>query len=370
MKKRWMAALALTAVVAVTAACGGKKAEGNENPEGVQEETAAEDAGSSGYESKVIKLGSYKGIKAEAVSTEVTEEELQAEINALLNFYPGTKPVEGKTVIEEGDTVHIDFTGRMDGELFPGGSSEGRGYDLTIGSHSFIEGFEEGLVGKEIGNTYELDLAFPDPYDLNPDLSGKPVVFEVEVHEIIEYVDAEWTDEFVQKNTEYDSIEAYREGTMALLQEEKIQNQPAQWQQRVIQAVIDETEFDCKESELETLKSNMIQEYETYAAFLGGSLEDFVESYMGGVSMEEFERQIGEQAEYQLKSQLVIDAIREAEAISLTEEEYQESLKDLAQQYQAESPEAFETQYGREVIENNLLQDKTIAFVLEQAVEI
>ena len=85
MKKRWMAALALTAVVAVTAACGGKKAEGNENPEGVQEETAAEDAGSSGYESKVIKLGSYKGIKAEAVSTEVTEEELQAEINALLN---------------------------------------------------------------------------------------------------------------------------------------------------------------------------------------------------------------------------------------------------------------------------------------------
>lgn len=370
MKKRWILTLALAAVLTVAAACGGKKAENTDSAEQAENQPSTENTEGSGYESKVVKLGNYKGVEAEAVSTEVTEEDLQAEIDALLRFYPATRPVEGKTVIEEGDMVHIDFTGRMDGELFDGGSSQGQGYDLTIGSHSFIEGFEEGLVGKEIGNTYELQLVFPEPYDPNPDFSGKEVVFEVEVHEIVEYVDAEWSDEFVQKNTEYDSIEAYLEGMKDILQEEKIQNQPAQWQQRVIQAIIDETEFDCKESELESLKSNIMQEYEMYAAFSGASLEDFVETYMGVDSMEEFEQQIEERAEYQLKSQLVIDAIRAAENITLTEEEYQESLKDLAQQYQAESPEAFEQQYSREVIENNLLQDKTIAFVLEQAVEI
>ena len=100
----------------MTAACGGKEeAETNEAP--VETETQTQES-----KSKVVKLGNYKGVKAEAVSTEVTEEELQAEIDALLNFYPATKPVEGKTVIEEGDTVNIDFVGRMDGEPFEGGS--------------------------------------------------------------------------------------------------------------------------------------------------------------------------------------------------------------------------------------------------------
>lgn len=185
MKKRWILVLALAGVLTLAAACGGKKeVEDNEAPKEVETEVAE-------YKSKVVKLGNYKGVKAEAVSTEVTEEELQAEIDALLAFYPATKPVEGKTVIEDGDTVNIDFVGRLDGEAFEGGSSQNQGYDLTIGSGSFIAGFEEGLIGKEIGNTYDLPLTFPDPYKPNPDLSGKDVVFEVTVHEIIEYVDAE-----------------------------------------------------------------------------------------------------------------------------------------------------------------------------------
>lgn len=368
MKKKWILTLALAAVLAVTAACGGKKAD--ETAEGGKETPSDASSESGEYESRVTKLGNYKGVQAEAVSLEVTEEEIQAEIDALLNFYPDTKPVEGKTVVEEGDIVNIDFTGRMDGELFAGGSSEGRGYILTIGSHSFIEGFEEGLIGKETGTICELNLTFPEPYNPNPDFSGKEVVFEVEIHDIVEYVDAQWTDEFVQKNTEYDSIEAYREGTKKTLETEKIQNQPSMWQQKVIQAVIDESEFDCKESEIEALKSNIIQEYQMYAAFSGVELAEFLQYYMGGISEAEFEQQAAEQAENQLKGQLVIDAIREAENISLTEEEYQESLKELADQYGAESPEAFETQYGRETIENNLLYDKTIAFVVDQAVEI
>ena len=307
----------------MTAACGGKKeAETNEAPS----ETEAEAGGS---KSKVVKLGNYKGVKAEAVSTEVTEEEIQAEIDALLAFYPATKPIEGKTVIEEGDTVNIDYVGRMDGEPFAGGSSQDQGYDLTIGSGSFIAGFEEGLIGKEIGNTYDLNLKFPEPYERNPDLSGKDVVFEVTVHEIVEFVDAEWTDEFVAAYTEYDSIEAYREGMKATLEAEKIQNQPAEWENRVIQAVVADTEFDCDAEEIESIKTNIVQEYEMYAAFSGVELGDFLKYYMNGITEEEFYQQAAERAENQLKSQLVIDAISDAEQITVTEEEYQRSLGEI-----------------------------------------
>ncbi len=364
MKKRWILALAIAGALAMTAACGGKEeAETNEAP--VETETQTQES-----KSKVVKLGNYKGVKAEAVSTEVTEEELQAEIDALLNFYPATKPVEGKTVIEEGDTVNIDFVGRMDGEPFEGGSSQDQGYDLTIGSGSFIAGFEEGLIGKEIGNTYDLNLTFPDPYKVNPEMSGKEVVFEVTVHEIVEYVDAEWTDEFVAKYTEYDSIEAYREGTKALLETEKVQNQPSEWENRVIQAVAADTEFEFDQEEIELIKTNIVQEYEMYASLYGVEMAEFLKYYMNGISEEEFYQQAAERAENQLKSQLVIEAIREAEQITVTEEEYQEGLKDLAEQYGAESPEAFEEQYGRETVEDGLNFDKTVDFVVEQAVEI
>lgn len=364
MKKRWILVLALAGVLALSAGCGEKeKVETKDTSEETSEETGE-------YKSKVVKLGNYKGVKAEAVSTEVTEEEIQAEIDALLAFYPDSRPIEGKTVVENGDIVHIDFVGKLDGEPFEGGSSREEGYDLTIGSHSFIDGFEEGLIGKEIGNTYDLNLTFPDPYKNNPDLAGKDVVFEVTVHDIIEYVDAEWTDEFVQKYTEYDSIDAYMEGTRTTLEEDKVRNQPSEWEYRVIQAVIEDSEFDCDEEELESLAENIAQEYEMYASMYGMEMADFLQYYMNGISEEEFRQQARERAEFQLKNQLVVDAISAAENISLTDEEYQEGLKNLAEQYGAESPEAFEEQYGRETVEDGIIYDKTIDFVVEQAVEI
>lgn len=363
MKKRWILVLAFAVILTLTAGCGGKK---EVETEDAQEETAAGE----GYKSKVVKLGNYKGVKAEAVSTEVTEEEIQAEIDALLAFYPDSRPIEGKTVVEDGDIVHIDFVGKLDGEPFEGGSSQEEGYDLTIGSHSFIDGFEEGLIGKEIGNTYDLNLTFPEPYERNPDLAGKDVVFEVTVHDIIKYVDAEWTDEFVQKHTEYDSIDTYIEGTRTTLEEDKVRNQPSEWEYRVIQAVIEDSEFDCDEEELESLTENIVQEYEMYASMYGMEMADFLQYYMNGISEEEFRQQARERAEFQLKNQLVVDAISAAENISLTDEEYQEGLKNLAEQYGAESPEAFEEQYGRETVEDGIIYDKTIDFVVEQAVEI
>lgn len=367
MKKRWIFVLALVGVLTMTAACGGKET-AEDSAQSTENTKTEEDTGMDFPNSSVTKLGNYKGVEIETISTEVTDKELQEQIDSLLAAHPDTKILD-KTVVESGDLVNIDYTGYLNEEAFEGGSSNGQGYNLLIGSGSFIPGFEDGLIGKEVGSTCELPLTFPEEYKNNPDLAGQDVVFEVTVNAIVENVDAEWNDEFVQTYTEYDSVEAYMEGTLSSLQASKEENASAEKEYRVVEAIIETSEFDCSEEELESLKDSSRQQYEMYAAYSGLELEDFVASYMG-VSLEEFELQLTSLAEFQMRSKLVIDAVAKAEGIVLTEEEYQEGLSSLAGEYAAESPETFEEQYGRSVIEENLVYDKTLDFLVENAVEI
>lgn len=362
MRKKWIFILALAGVLALA---GGCKAQTEDKKAEASEEVLAGD-----LKSKVVKLGKYKGIEVEAVNTEVTEEDVQAEIDALLKAYPETRPIEGKTSVAEGDVVNIDYIGRMDGEAFEGGTSPEGGYNLTIGSNSFIPGFEDGLIGKETGKTYDLPLTFPDPYKPNPDMSGKEAVFEVTVNAIVEYVDPEWTDAFVQKYTGYESIDEYMMETRAVLEEIREQSAKEQKEYNVIQALIADTEFAYDEGELENLKNAAVREYENYASYYEMELSEFLSYFMNGMTEEQFKQQAEELARFQLENQLVIRAVAEAEGISLTEEEYQEGLANLATQFQAESPEAFQEQHGRELIEESLIYDKTIDFLAEQAVEI
>ena len=231
--------------------------------------------------SSVIRLGTYEGVQFH-VDLEVTEEEVQEEIDYFLASNPDTRPIEGKTVIEDGDTVNIDFVGYLDGEPFEGGSSREGGFNLTIGSGSFIPGFEEGLIGKETGTSCELPLTFPDPYDPNPDMSGAETVFEVTIHEIVEFVDAELTDEFVQKNTEYDSVDAYLESVRTGLAQYKESNYQSEKEYQIIQALVDDSEFDCAEEDLQTLRDSIIQEQEMYASYAGMELREYLSVYMNG----------------------------------------------------------------------------------------
>lgn len=364
MKKRRLWMLALAGAFLLAAACGKKEAD----PEGGASGESGEKAEKEFADSSVTRLGAYQGLEVHIDMTP-TEEEVQAEIDYFLAEHPDTRPIEGKTVVEEGDTVHIDFVGRLDGEPFQGGSSNGEGYNLTIGSGSFIPGFEEGLIGRETGTTCELPLTFPDPYNPNPDMSGAETVFEVTIHEIVEYVDAKLTDEYVQKNTEYDTVEAYREAVKEGLAQYKESNRDSEKEYQVIQALIDASEFDCAESDLKSLRDSIIEEQEMYAGYAGMELKEYISAYMN-MTEEEFNTQVEELALFQLKSRLVIDAVTEAEQIGVTEEEYQEGLESLADRYGAESGAAFEEMYGREMIEDTLVYDKTIDYLVEQAVEI
>ena len=181
MKKQTVFMAAVLAAVALATGCGAKKSEVKTD--------YVDDL------SKYVTLGEYKGLEYEETSTEVTDEDVQAELDYLLESKADVEKIMDGTVAD-GDTVNIDFTGMRDGVAFDGGS--GTGYDLTIGSNSFIDNFEEQLIGMKPGDTKEINVTFPDPYPNNPDLAGVPVVFEVTVNYICgENIIPEMSDQFI-----------------------------------------------------------------------------------------------------------------------------------------------------------------------------
>ena len=158
--------------------------------------------------SKYVELGDYKGIEYTMDVAEVTDDQVNQQIDSFLDGLAETEEVTDRAV-EDGDTVNIDFTGTKDGEEFEGGSSEG--YDLVIGSGSFIDGFEDGLIGHEIGDEVSLDLTFPEEYPQNEDLAGQDVNFKVTINSISVKNTPELTDKVVADNTDYDNVEDYKE---------------------------------------------------------------------------------------------------------------------------------------------------------------
>ena len=195
MKKQTVFMAAVLAAVALATGCGAKKSEVKTD--------YVDDL------SKYVTLGEYKGLEYEETSTEVTDEDVQAELDYLLESKADVEKIMDGTVAD-GDTVNIDFTGMRDGVAFDGGS--GTGYDLTIGSNSFIDNFEEQLIGMKPGDTKEINVTFPDPYPNNPDLAGVPVVFEVTVNYICgENIIPEMSDQFIADNTDYQTVDEYKE---------------------------------------------------------------------------------------------------------------------------------------------------------------
>ena len=349
MKKKWIAA-ALVCTLALTGGCGKSKA-------AEQEKDTASGIAGQYPESSITKLGNYKGVEIAKEDVEVSDDEVQSEIDNLLASYPEYRKLD-KTTVEDGDWVNIDFVGKQDGEAFEGGSSDEGGYDLQIGSGSFIDGFEEGLIGKHVGDSFELPLTFPETYTPNPDLAGQDVVFEVTINAIEEQVTPEWNDAFVQKNTEYETVDEYVAATKESLQEEK-DSEKAYY---VMQAIVDDSEFECADSDVQTLVDAQKQQYEQYASYLGMTLEDYLSN--SGMTDEGLK----ENAKFQISCTLAIDAIGKAENITVSDDEYQAGLEELASQYGAESGEAFEEQYGKEEIENSILYDKILDYVVDQAV--
>lgn len=311
-------------------------------------------------------LGQYKGIKVDKADMEVTEEEISAEIDREREKNSRTVDVTDRA-IKEGDIATIDFEGFVDGEAFEGG--KGSDYPLTIGSHTFIPGFEEELIGVEAGQEKEVNVTFPEDYQAE-ELAGKPAVFKCVVKRLQEKQLPELDDDFVQEvSEESDSVEEYREEIGKKLTDRKAAEAKNAREEAVIDAIIADAQMEIPEPMIETQQRQMVQEYAQRLQYQGVSMEQYMQ--FTGMTKEMLLEQVKPQVLKRIQSRLVLEAVAEAENIEVTEEEISEELKKMGEAYQMEidKVEEFLGKNGRTQVTEDIRVRKAAEFVVENAVK-
>lgn len=311
-----------------------------------------------------VKLGKYKGVKVDKLDTEVTEEDVDEQIEQERNRQARIVTVEGRA-IKEGDTAVIDFEGFVDGEAFEGG--KGENYSLEIGSHSFIAGFEEQLIGKNTGEECEVSVTFPEDYHAE-DLAGKPAVFKCKIHEVKEKQLPELDEDFAD-DAGFDSVEEYKEDVKKKLAEKKEKESKEQKEDAVIDAIIEEAEMDIPEAMIETQQRQMIDEFAQQLSMQGLSLDQYF--MFTGMNRDMMMEQTKPRAEKKIKARLVLEAVADAEKMEVTEEEYENELKDMAESYRMEIDKLKDIlmEADEKMIKKDIRIKKAIDFVVANAKE-
>lgn len=322
--------------------------------------------------SDYVTVGGYREVEVEDIEEpgEVTDEDVDSYIEAVLAQY-GTQEEITNRAVESGDTVNIDFVGKMDGEAFEGGSSEG--YNLEIGSGAFIPGFEDGIIDHKPGETFDWNGNFPEDYSTNPDLAGKDVTFTITVNYICgETVLPELTDEFVQTvSEESKTVEEYREEIKKLLSENNTTDFDTTLQQSAWDAVMEKAEIkDYPEGEVEKYAQNLIDQYKAAAESYSMEYGDFLQQYYG-VSEEDFEAQVNEAAEQSIKEKVVAEAIAEEEDLApKNEEEWQKEYEALAEEYGYEDADSLMEAADEDSLKTIILINRVKEYLAENAVQV
>lgn len=306
---------------------------------------------------KCVTLGDYKGVTVEKTIQSVTDEDVQNEIdNALANY-----PVEVDQAAKEGDTVNIDYVGKIDGEEFDGGSDQGA--DLKLGSGKFIDGFEDGLIGARKGETRTLNLTFPEDY--TQDLAGKAVEFTVTVNAVKEPL-SEPTDQWVADNIEgYDNIADYKAGIRSEQEESNEQTAENQVRYAAWTQVIDNcTINEYPETLVEVGKKLYEQQVETYAKYAGMELDAYIES--SGLTQEEYQSNMEEYGKNVAAQALVCQAICDKEGFAIGDDDYQKALQDMLTEYGCTEEELIQT-YGQDNVEQSIMLNRVSNLILENA---
>ena len=304
---------------------------------------------------KCVTLGDYKGVTVEKTIQSVTDEDVQNEIdNALANY-----PVEVDQAAKEGDTVNIDYVGKIDGEEFDGGSDQGA--DLKLGSGKFIDGFEDGLIGARKGETRTLNLTFPEDY--TQDLAGKAVEFTVTVNAVKEPL-SEPTDQWVADNIEgYDNIADYKAGIRSEQEESNEQTAENQVRYAAWTQVIDNcTINEYPETLVEVGKKLYEQQVETYAKYAGMELDAYIES--SGLTQEEYQSNMEEYGKNVAAQALVCQAICDKEGFAIGDDDYQKALQDMLTEYGCTEDELIQT-YGQDNVEQSIMLNRVSNLILE-----
>ena len=310
-----------------------------------------------------VVLGDYKGVAVKKETTLVTDEEVDARIEQERAKQGTEAEVEGRAVAE-GDTVNLDYAGSVDGVAFAGGTAEGQ--TLKIGSHTFIPGFEEQMIGMEIGEEKDLNVTFPEQYH-SDELAGKAAVFHVKVNAITETQLPELDDDFAKDISEFDTLAEYKADIRAKLEAEAAERDNNEFTNAVIEKVLDNAEVMIPEAMIERQIDSMMRDFEYRLMGNGLKLDDFLK-YTGS-DMQAFRENYRGQAIKSVKAHLVLEAIEKAENIDATEEQIDKQLAAFAAQT-GKTVEEFKAGLSESDIEYfkaDAIRDNCVAFLRDNA---
>ena len=312
-----------------------------------------------------VKLGEYKGLEVDKISTRVTQKEVDAKIQEEAEKNARTVAVEDRPV-QDGDEVILDFEGFVDGVAFEGG--KGENYPLTIGSNSFIPGFEEQLVGAETGKEIEVNVTFPEDYHAE-ELKGKEAVFKCTVHEIKAKELPEIDDEFAAEVSEFDTLEEYKADVKAKIKDEKAAEGKTKKEDQVVEQAVKNAEMEIPKAMIETQVRQMADDFAQRIQSQGLSMEQYFQ--FTGMTAEKMLEELRPQAIKRIETRLVLEAIAKAENIEISDDKIDEELAKMAESYKMEVDKLkeFMGENEKNQMKEDMAVQEAVTFLLENAVE-
>ena len=308
-----------------------------------------------------VTLGKYKGIEIKKVEYNVSDEDVEHELGHMAEKNARLVSVEDRPV-ESGDITVIDFEGFVDGKAFDGGKAEN--HELTIGSNTFIPGFEDQIIGMKLEEEKEINVKFPEEY-FSANLAGKDAMFKVKLHEIKKKEMPEINDELAKDISEFDTIDELKKSIKEKQEEQNKQRAKYETEDEVIKAVCDKAKVDIPNGMIELEIDRMAQDIETRLSYQGMKLEQYLS--MMNKTMEDFRKENREQAENAVKSKLVLEAVEKDAKIEVTEEEISAKIKEMAENYGRKEEEVKDNPELVKYVGDSLKTEKTIDFLVENA---
>ncbi|MBO5572687.1 MAG: trigger factor [Clostridium sp.] len=310
-----------------------------------------------------VTLGEYKGIEVKKADATVTDEDVEKELETIRERNSRLVDITDRPV-KDGDQTTIDFKGYVDGKTFEGG--EGFDYPLTIGSHSFIEGFEEQIIGRNVGESFEVNVTFPTEYHAE-ELAGKPAKFDVTVKTIKEKELPELNDEFADNVSDFSTLAEYKEDLKTQLEERRMRAATTENENNVVDKVVANAQMDLPQAMVETEARGMLEEYAQRLQNQGLNINDYLK--YTGQTAEKLLEQLTPDAEKRIRTRLVLEKVAETENIEVTDEVFQGQLEKMAKDYQIdlERFKTFITGAQEEQIRGDLKIQQAIDFLMAEA---
>ncbi len=307
----------------------------------------------------------YKGIEVKKVSTRVTKKDVDEEIEKIREKNARIVSVEDRE-LKDGDISVIDFEGFVDGEAFEGGKAEK--FELTIGSNQFIPGFESQMVGMKIGEERDINVKFPEEYHAE-NLSGKDATFKVKLHEIKEKILPEVDDEFAKDVSEFDTLEDYKKDLNKKVKESKENRAKVEKEQEAIDKFVEKVEVVVPEGMIDEEVDKMVEEMNANLSYQGLNVDQYLQ-YMG-ITLEDYKREMRDQAEKRIKLDLGLEFVAKEEKIEVTDDEIDTKIKELSAQYgnKENDDSLLKNENARNYMRQQIAQEKTLKVITDNVVE-